>query len=137
MGDWKDELERGDVVLVDFNVGAVGTEKRGLRPAVVLSNSMMNRESPNVLLAPMTSAENKQNRHTGKYHLLPTQIYLSNLYYDYLDKASILQLEDMRSGSKTRILKRLGSLSTQSMNDVQNKLKGMFLINMESEEEVK
>lgn len=132
MSEWKDKLERGDVVLVDFNMGAFGNEKRGVRPAVVLSNTLMNRESPNILLAPMTNANNKQDRNTGRYRLLPTQVYLSNLYYDYLDKASILQLEDMRSSDKTRILRRLGELSKESMADVENKLKGMFLIHLDS-----
>ncbi len=49
------ELVRGDVVFVDL-AGALGAEKQGVRPCVVVQNNGGNRASPLTIVAPITDA---------------------------------------------------------------------------------
>jgi mRNA interferase MazF len=50
------ELARGDVLWVDL-VGAVGHEKQGFRPCVVIQNNGGNTVSPLTIVAPITDAD--------------------------------------------------------------------------------
>ena len=55
-------LVRGDVVFVDLT-GAVGTEKQGRRPCVVIQNDGGNRVSPLTIVAPLTDSAHQGRRY--------------------------------------------------------------------------
>jgi mRNA interferase MazF len=59
-------IKRGDILIVNFN-GLSGDVIRGTRPCVVVSNDKGNENSNIFIVAPITSAYNKD------YHL-PTQL---------------------------------------------------------------
>ena len=61
-------LRRGDVVYVDLR-GAVGGEKQGSRPCVVVQNDGGNRRSPLTIVAPITDA-------VGQSKLYPQQVFV-------------------------------------------------------------
>ena len=117
---------KGDMVVVDLGYDSIGDEKSGRRPCVVLSNSY---RSNNIIIAPMTNANNKKDS-SGYINLLPTHVFMSSKYYRSLDTDSILQLEDIRSISKQRILKYVGYVSVKTQLDINKKLQNM-LINRE------
>jgi mRNA interferase MazF len=62
-------LLRGDVVYVDLR-GAVGSEKQGTRPCVVVQNNGGNRGSPLTIIVPLTDSD-----HQGKRY--PQQVLVS------------------------------------------------------------
>lgn len=119
----KKEYVKGEIIKVNLGDG-LGAEKEGVRPALVVSNYMMNHYSRNIVVAPITKAANKSLK--GKIYLLPTQVYLSKKYYNELELSSIVQLEDVRSISKERVFGRVCKLSKSSMDDVDKKLKVLF-----------
>lgn len=124
------KYRKGDIVIVNLGTG-VGDEKQGLRPAVVISNDIMNSTSDNILVAPMTDYENKLDEN-HRVVLLPWQVFLSNKYYKKLKKSSVVQLEDIRSVSKQRVEDRvIERLSQSSLKDIENKIGQLFIYNSE------
>lgn len=127
---WKEnlKLEKGDIIIVDFGQG-IGDEKRGKRPAVIISNNVMNNTSNNILVAPLTDYEHKMDE-SHKVNLLPWQTYLSAKHYK-LKKSSVVQLEDIRSISKKRVESRIvDRLSESSLKDIERKLSQLFYFNL-------
>lgn len=118
------DIRRGDVVTINLGNG-IGDEKGGLRPAVILSNNKLNSHSDNVIIAPLTKCENKIQRN-GRLRLLPAHIFLSKKFYTALKTSSIIQLEDIRSVSKSRINNFITELSTETLKDVETKLEKLF-----------
>lgn len=110
-------LKRGDIVSVDFGRN-LGTEKSGIRPAIIISNNSLNNHSQNIIVAPMTSISNKYDSE-GNLKLLATQVVLSRKFYKNLAYTSIVQLEDMRSIHKDRVTEYIGDLSEYSMEQVE------------------
>ena len=47
-------IGRGDIYYAEFNP-VVGSEQRGTRPVLIISNNMGNRHSPAVIIAAVTS----------------------------------------------------------------------------------
>lgn len=117
---------KGDMIVVDLGYDSIGDEKNGRRPCVVLSNSVMGHRSNNIIIAPMTNANNKKDS-SNHINLLPTHVFMSSKYYRSLDTDSILQLEDIRSISKQRIIKYVGYVSVKTQSDINNKLYSMLI----------
>ncbi|HFI0464390.1 TPA: type II toxin-antitoxin system PemK/MazF family toxin [Streptococcus suis] len=103
------EVSQWDVVLVNLGQN-VGAEKCGVRPAVVVSKDCINNASGNVVVAPLTKADHRINSR-GKLKLYSSQVYLSNEYFLGLSWPSVVQYEDIRSISKSRIIKTMDRLS--------------------------
>ena len=117
---------KGDMIVVDLGYDSIGDEKNGRRPCVVLSNSVMGHRSNNIIIAPMTNANNKKDS-SNYINLLPTHVFMSSKYYRSLDTDSILQLEDIRSISKRRIVKYIGYVSVKTQLDINKKLQNMLI----------
>ena len=117
---------KGDILLVDFGNNNVGHEKQGVRPCVVLSNEGLNNASGNIIVAPMTNADHKKDEN-GRLWMLPTQVHLSKSYYRHLDFNSVLQLEDIRSISKERIIGYKGYVSIETQERINRTLYFMFV----------
>ena len=120
------KYQRGDMIIVDLGYEGIGNEKNGRRPCVVLSNNIMGQNSNNIIVAPMTNANNKKDD-TGYIDLLPTHVFMSGKYYRSLDSDSVLQLEDIRSISKERVEKYIGYVSVKTQSDINNKLSNMLI----------
>lgn len=117
---------KGDMIVVDLGYDSIGNEKNGRRPCVVLSNNSMGQNSNNIIIAPMTNANNKKDS-SNHINLLPTHVFMSSKYYRSLDTDSVLQLEDIRSVSKQRIVKYIGYVSVKTQSDINNKLYSMLI----------
>ena len=109
-----DSIKWGDVVWVDFGNEAIGSELKGVHPAVVIQNNVGNSCSPCTLVAPMTSEE--------KTHI-PTHILVYPTKASGLKRTSTIMFEQTRAIDKTRILSKVGYLDAESLiNKIENSL---------------
>lgn len=95
------QFSRGEIYYIDFGDG-VGSEQRGYRPAVIISNNIGNRNSSTVIVAAITS------RRPDKADL-PTHVYVGT--ETGLVNPSIILLEQIRTISKDRLDDYVGKLS--------------------------
>lgn len=124
----KKVYSKGDIVLVDMGPNTQNTEKSGIRPCVVISNDIMNENSMNMVIAPLTNAEHKKINGTDRYYLLPTNVMIERDGINNLDAKSIVQLEDIRSISKKRVVKYIGRFRNSDLDNLNSKLPKIFFI---------
>jgi mRNA interferase MazF len=109
--------KRGDVWLVDLNPTR-GREPFGRRPALIVSVDLFNQGPAELIVAlPITSKEKGIPFHVS--------IEISE---GGLQKRSFVKCEDIRSISKDRLSKRLGSVSAETMSAVEDRLR--ILLNL-------
>ena len=96
-------IRRGEIYYVDLS-GAVGSEQKGVRPCLIISNNMGNLKSPTVTIAPISKKPSKD--------YLPVHV---NPYSDCLDSDSRVLLEQIRTVDKRRIQKFSHSLFADEM----------------------
>ena len=102
------EIKRGEVVLVNFDP-VKGSEQKGIRPALIIQNNIYNEYSPITIVAPITSKLYKKE--------YPTNINL--LKEDSkLGKDSTILLNQIKTIDKSRIIKKISSLSKEIMDKV-------------------
>lgn len=101
-------LERGDLVVVDLGV-VTGMEQAGIRPAVVLSNTLFNRAIPLITVAPLTSYKG------GRFYASEVLVRRGD---GKLTRDSLILVHQMRTLSVKRVQRRLGSLEQAAMNRV-------------------
>ena len=105
-------IKRGELYYADLSP-VVGSEQRGIRPVLVVQNDVGNKYSPTVIAAAVTSQINKAR--------LPTHIELSATQFG-LSKDSVVLLEQIRTIDKKRLKEKIGSLSSVTMERVNNAL---------------
>ena len=103
-------FRRGDVLLIDLGQEGKGSEQKGKRPCVVISNNRGNGFSPVLTVLSVTSPQKA---------VIPTHVEIekskeNGLTYD----KSLVLAEQVRTVSKERIIRKLGSLSEEDMNKV-------------------
>jgi len=103
------ELKRGDVVCVNLNP-TIGSETGKVRPCVIIQNDVGNRYSPVTIVAVITS----QKRLSQKY---PVDVWVEE-GEGGLDVPSIVQLDQIRTVDKKRLVRRLGHFSDSIMKEV-------------------
>jgi mRNA interferase MazF len=103
---------RGEVYLVSLDP-AVGAEIRKTRPAVVVQNDPTNRRSPITIVAAVTSQFEEP--------LYPTEV-LVRAPEGGLTTDSVVLLNQIRSVDKGRLVRRLGSLRSETMKEVDRAL---------------
>jgi mRNA interferase MazF len=81
-------IRRGDVVLVDL-VGAIGVEKRKVRPCVVVQNDGGNAGSPMTIVAPLTDV--------GAYKGYPMQVVVDARELGPGGKESVVECGHLRA----------------------------------------
>lgn len=103
-------VERGDIYLTDFGneTDAKGSEQFGVRPAVVTSSNFLNRRSPTVIVAAITS-ELKKTR-LDSHYILPA--------LPALPKASMVLGEQRFTIDKQRLIKYCCKLDKETMKQV-------------------
>lgn len=94
------DYKRGKIYYVDFGKYNRGSEQGGLRPAVVISNDIGNENGPTVIVAPITSKPKTT---------IPTHIPLDT--YNFLDKNSIILMEQIATKDKKFVKERIGTLN--------------------------
>ncbi len=110
----KEELNRGDVVLVNLNP-AKGAKKKKTRPCLIIQNDTGNRFSPLTIIAVITS----QKEIDKKY---PTDVWIEK-GEGGLDYPSIIQSDQIRTIDKNRIIDKFGYLDASRMEEVNKALK--------------
>ena len=107
------ELERGDVVRVRLDP-TEGSEQAGERPALVLSPAVINRHSPLILIAPITSKKTER--------VYPFEALVEPGEGGLPMRSKVLLMQT-RSLDKSRLLDRYGRLSGATMLQVDQALK--------------
>ncbi len=107
------ELKRGDVVRVHLDP-TEGSEQAGERPALVLSPVIINRHSPIILIAPITSKKTER--------IYPFEAFME-AGEGGLPMRSKALLMQTRSLDKSRLLGYYGRLSDETMQQVDQALK--------------
>ena len=103
---------RGEVYLVNFDP-MIGAEIRKTRPALILQNDIANRHSPLTIVSALTSQFEEP--------LYPTEVLLKAVEGG-TSKDSVILLNQIRSVDKRRLVRRLGTLSPESMQRVHRSL---------------
>ena len=103
-------MNRFDVYLLDLDP-TVGSEIKKTKPCIIISPDKMNRYIRTVIVAPMTTK--------GKTY--PTRIPLT-----FQKKKGQIVLDQIRKIDKTRLVKRLGTISKERQEEVLSILQEMF-----------
>ena len=106
-------VSRGDIWLVDLNP-VRGSEQRGIRPCLVISNDVTNRYAPTVCVAPFTS------NLTGRR--FPINVVLTRGDTG-LKVDSLLLCGQLRTVAKERLLRKLSSVRAERVPDIEKALK--------------
>jgi mRNA interferase MazF len=106
----KNKALRGEVWFINLNP-SIGHEQAGIRPALVISDDLLNQSlAEMVIVIPITS-KNKN---------IPTHIEIN---YDFLEMKSYIKTEDIRAISVNRLIERLGMVDSQILDQVSECLK--------------
>lgn len=108
----EDGINKGDLfyILID---GAVGSEQKGYRPAVIVQNNIGNQFSPTTIIVPLTKKiNNKPN--------LPTHIILEAS--NYIEYDSVVLTEQIRTIDKSRLKEKIGHIDKDTMNLIDKKI---------------
>lgn len=103
-------IKRGDIFLVKENQGAVGSEFKKTRPAIVVSNDMANRHSPVVEVVYLSTLRPNHN-------WLPTHVIVKT------DRTCVAKCEGIYSVSTDRLVEHFGNLSDYDMEKINIALK--------------
>lgn len=103
-------VERFDVFLVSLDP-TVGSEIKKTRPCLVISPDEMNRNIRTVIIAPMTTAKKDY----------PTRVPCV-----FRKKQGQIVLDQMRTIDKTRLVKKLGAIDSNTQLDVITVLQHLF-----------
>jgi len=106
------KVQRGEIWLVDLNP-TKGHEQSGIRPGLVISVDQFN-DCPAelVVLLPITTKEKRIPFHV---RVAPAESGLREISY--------IKCEDIRSVAKERLTKRLGCISRDTFDAVEDRLK--------------
>ena len=104
------EIKRGQIYLADLNP-VIGSEQGGIRPVVIIQNDRGNHFSPTVIVAAITGQVKKE---------LPTHTKIKTTG---LPKESTALLEQIRTVDKSRLLEKIGEVSTREMNRITEALR--------------
>ena len=122
---------RGDLYYADLTP-VTGSEQGGVRPVLMIQNDIGNRFSPTVIVAAVTSRQDK--------HPLPTHVSISPNHCG-LKESSVELLEQLRTIDRVRLREYIGRLTEQDMKQVDHALRisiGLSLVeNNEAVEEAK
>ncbi|MEZ4657382.1 MAG: type II toxin-antitoxin system PemK/MazF family toxin [Caldilineaceae bacterium] len=107
-------MKRGDVFDARLNP-TEGSEQAGIRPVVIVSRDAINRNSSVIVVAPLTKSANIQRNY-------PNNVMIANGEAG-LTFESVLLGGQVRAISKSRLLRRRGTLSAEIMQQVDRALR--------------
>jgi mRNA interferase MazF len=103
--------KRGEIWIVNWNP-ARGSEQAGKRPALIIQNDIGNEKAPTTIVAAISS--------TVKKYPMNVEVRSPE---GGLKRASIIKTSQILTISKERLEKRLGSLSRERMDEVDQAIK--------------
>ena len=103
-------VKRGDIWLVNLDP-TVGSEIKKSRPCVVISPPELNAHLRTVIVAPMTS----------KGFATPFRIPVT-----HAGTKGLVVLDQLRTVDKTRLVKKMGSVSSKTLNATLTTLQELF-----------
>ena len=99
---------RGDIYLVDLGKN-IGSEQGGCRPVLAIQNNVGNHYGPTLIVVPITSRFWKKANQ-------PTHSVLEGV--PNLTSPSVVLTEQIITIDKTRVMKYLGKVSDEQMNNI-------------------
>ena len=99
-------LSRGEIWLVGFNPG-LGSEQTGMRPALVIQNDVGNRYATTTIVVAITATLKKY----------PVTVLLDP-DEGRLDRPSMVNLAQILTLDKSRLVRRLGAISQSRIREV-------------------
>jgi mRNA interferase MazF len=112
------DIRRGEIYLVNLDP-IVGSEIGKSRPALIIQNDVGNQYSPVTIVAPVTSQEANK-----KY---PTDVWIT-AHESGLEKNSRVLLNQIRTVDKTRIHRKIGKLSAERMQEVNQAIRASLAL---------
>ena len=107
----KNNCAKGDIWLIDFNPGR-GSEQTGIRPAVIIQNDIGNKNAATTIVAIITTTLKKY----------PITVLL-DAGEGGLEKPCMINLSQILTIDKERLIKKLGSLNEEKISQVNTSLK--------------
>lgn len=108
-------MRRSEVVLVDLEP-TIGAEMNKTRPCLIISPDEMNDVLRTVQIAPITSVERE----------LPTRVFIKATRGSGLDKDSYVVLDQLKTIDKKRVMRSIGKISDDELEEVCDALCQMF-----------
>lgn len=106
-------VRRGDIYIADLPEQEIGSIQSGKRPVLVTQCNRLNKTSPTVIVAIITSQLKKTK---APYHvLLPC--------YNWLEKQSMVAAEQRKTIDKSQLLRKCGELDDITMKKVNRALR--------------
>ena len=102
------DVRRGEIYLVNLDP-TIGSEISKTRPALVIQNDIGNMYSPLTIVAPITSKPRKKS--------YPTEVAIPSKDSGLKINSWVL-LAQIRTIDKSRLIKKLGALSSRKKNEV-------------------
>ena len=106
-------IKRGDIFYADLSP-VIGSEQGGVRPVVVIQNDVGNKYSPTLIIAAITSQQNKTK--------LPTHVSVESKDVP-LPKNSVILLEQIRTIDKKRLREKIGHFDNDVISEIDKALK--------------
>lgn len=113
-------IKRGEIYLANLDC-SVGSEQSGIRPVLVIQNDIGNKYSPTIIVLAITSKSKKN---------IPTHVKIDS-NFEGIKKDSIVLVEQVRTIDKSRLIKRIGKLDFDKMNEIKEALKLSLNIRMD------
>lgn len=110
-------LQRGDVVLCRVPMPSTQLQEFKLRPAVIISADRLNQILDDVMIVACTSNTNRSLTAT-QYLITGDEISTAGIRVD-----SVVRCESIFTLNRQMIVRKLGSLSAESMDEVNNCLR--------------
>lgn len=105
-------IKRGEIYLANLDP-VIGSEQSGIRPVLVIQNDIGNKYSPTVIVLAITSKVKKE---------IPTHVSVEKSIKG-LEKNSIVLVEQVRTIDKERLIKKIGCLDNDKMQEIKKALK--------------
>lgn len=105
-------IARSDIVLINFDP-SVGHEIRKIRPAVVIQNNTACKHSPILTVIPFSSKP-----YSGKIF----EVLITKNKTNMLLKDSVLLINQIMTFDKSRIVKKLGKVNKDELNQIFKKI---------------
>ena len=108
------DIFKGDIVYVDLEP-IRGSETGKIRPCLIVQNNINNEHSPTTIIVVITG----RDRFKKKY---PTHVWIDK-GEGGLTKDSVIQCEQIRTIDKRRITRKLGSVDSNCLQEVEEAIK--------------
>lgn len=106
-------MKRGDVYLAGLDP-VIGSEQGGTRPVVIIQNDIGNLHAPTIIAVPLTGSTQKPP--------LPTHVQIEEGEAG-LWRASTALCEQVRTLEKTRLIRYLGTLKSETLRRMDHALR--------------